>query len=179
VLALARDAHRCTLLHLPMQAEEPEQQPDTEPVGTDMSNRQIRRLVGDYLDAMEGIDGVNNHQGSLATADERVMRATLGPVRDRGLFFLDSLTSPKSVAYNTARELGVPTARNTIFLDADTEDAAVVTTRLRQLLETAARNGAAVGIGHPHEWTLEALEHAGRLLREYGVEMVPVCDLVN
>jgi polysaccharide deacetylase 2 family uncharacterized protein YibQ len=179
VLAMARDAGRCTLLHLPMQAEELDQKPDTDPVRTDMSEAEIRELVEGYLDGMDGVDGVNNHQGSLATADSRVMEATLGPVRDRDLFFLDSLTSPKSVAYNTARELGVPTARNTIFLDDDTEDAAVVEERLVELLRMATRSGSAVGIGHPHRWTLEALENSRALLRDYGVELVPVCELVQ
>jgi len=179
VLTMARDAGRCTLLHLPMQAEEPEQVPDTEPVSTNMTEAEIQRLVEDYLEGMPGVDGVNNHQGSLATADSRVMRAALGPIRNRDLFFVDSLTSPKSVAYNTARELGVPTVRNTIFLDADTEDAAVVKERLLELVQTARRNGSALGIGHPHRWTLEALENSRALLRDAGVELVPVCELVQ
>jgi polysaccharide deacetylase 2 family uncharacterized protein YibQ len=179
VLAMARDAGRCTLLHLPMQAEETEQVPDTEPVRTNMTEAEIRRLVEGYLADMPGVDGVNNHQGSLATADSRVMRAALGPIRNRDLFFVDSLTSPKSVAYNTARELGVPTVRNDVFLDADTEDPAVVEQRLVELLKMASRQGSAVGIGHPHSWTLEALKNSRALLRDYGVDLVPVCDLVH
>jgi polysaccharide deacetylase 2 family uncharacterized protein YibQ len=178
MLARARETGHCTLLHLPMEAEEGNGY-DIEPVRTTMSGDEIRGMVEDYLDQLDGVDGVNNHQGSLATTDVRVMEEVLGVLRRRRLFFLDSLTSANSVAYNTARELGVPAARNRVFLDDDTEDPEVVSERLRRLVELAGKHGSAIGIGHPHRWTLQALLESESFLESAGVDLVPVCALVQ
>lgn len=179
MLKMARREGRCTLLHLPMEAEAFEKLADTESVKTSMTSVQIERVVKKYLDAMPGVDGVNNHQGSYATTDHRVMWATLVPIADRKLFFVDSLTSPKTIAYNTARELGIPTAQNNVFLDGDTQDPAVVGARVKRLVQLARENGSAIAIGHPHPWTLEGIENSLPILRGAGVELVPVCELVQ
>ena len=47
--------------------------------------------------------GVNNHMGSRFTADRDLMRVLLKPVKDRGLFFVDSRTTAKTVALDEAR----------------------------------------------------------------------------
>jgi polysaccharide deacetylase 2 family uncharacterized protein YibQ len=178
ILERARELGRCTLLHLPMEPEE-DVEPDIPPVTTEMGEQEIAAMVSKYVEAMPGIDGVNNHQGSLATADERVMKTVLEELDSHGVFFLDSLTSPKSVAYNTARALGVPAARNSVFLDADTEDSEVVEERLRRLVAVAQRQGSAIGIAHPHPWTLEALKANRTYLDNSGVELVYVSELVD
>lgn len=178
ILARAKELGRCTLLHLPMEPEE-DVDPDIRPVTTAMGEQEIAALVSKYVESLPGIDGVNNHQGSRATADDRVMKAVLAALERYDIFFLDSLTSPKSLAYNTAREVGVPTARNSVFLDADTEDIEVVEERLRRLVAMALRSGAAIGIGHPHLWTLEAIKANRNYIENAGVELVYVSELVE
>ena len=178
ILERARELGRCTLLHLPMEAEE-DLTPDIRPVTTAMGEQEIAALVSKYVESMPGIDGVNNHQGSRATADERVMKTVMESLERYDIFFLDSLTSAKSVAYNTARAAGIPAARNSVFLDADTEDIEVVEERLRRLVAMAQRNGAAIGIGHPHMWTLEAIRSNLAYLENAGVELVYVSELVE
>jgi len=178
MLERALASGHCVLLHLPMEPEEKERE-DIPMVTTAMDDDAIEALVTRYIDDMPGIRGVNNHQGSRATADERVMHAVLGTIRRRGLFFLDSLTSSKSVAYNVARDLSVPAARNDLFLDDDTEDRDVVERRIHELVGLAERDGSAIGIGHPHPWTLEALRGSRAYLKNAGVELVTVSDLVD
>jgi polysaccharide deacetylase 2 family uncharacterized protein YibQ len=177
-LELAQKKGKCAILHLPMEPDE-QQDSDLTLVVGDMNDLAIERLVGRYIQSLPGIEGVNNHQGSRATADRRVMEIVLGVVKNYGLYFLDSLTSNKSVAYNTARDLGVMTARNNLFLDADTEDAEVVEQRIRQLVSTARQRGSAVGIGHPRRWTLEALKNSELFLKNTGVELVYLTDIVE
>ena len=178
VYARARRAGRCVLLHLPMESDRHEPT-DVEPVTVSMSSADIESTVARYLDALGPVDGVNNHQGSRATADARVVDAVLDVIAARGLFLLDSLTSPKSLAYARARARGVPALRNALFLDDGTSDPEEVARRVRRLAESARRHGAAIGIGHPHRWTLEALERELPRLRESGVELVGACDLVG
>src|SRR5690606_41144538 len=52
------------------------------------------------------VSGVNNHMGSKATADPRVVSDVLRAVKEAGLFFLDSRTTADSVVAQVARELG-------------------------------------------------------------------------
>lgn len=178
VLARAKRRGRCVLLHLPLEANEryPE---DLQPITIDMSDAEIVSLVGEYMESLPGVDGVNNHQGSRATADVRVMRAVCRALKDYGVFFLDSLTSPESVAYNVAVEAGFRAAKNTEFLDAATDRREDVDTRLRELVETARKRGYAIGIGHPHPWTFEALRDFPEFLLTTDVELVSLCDLIE
>ncbi len=77
------------------------------------------------LRAVPYIVGVNGHMGSRFTSDPRAMRTLLAGLRERGLFFLDSKTSPESVAADVAAGLQVPFAERDVFLDHDPEPAAV------------------------------------------------------
>jgi polysaccharide deacetylase 2 family uncharacterized protein YibQ len=136
-----------------------------------------RQLERD-LRAVPYIVGVNGHMGSRFTSDPQAMRTLLGALRERGLFFLDSKTSPESVAAEIASRLQVPFAERSVFLDHDPEPAAVA-----RALATAARvarqAGHAIAIGHPHAATLTAL--AGWLpeIARQGIEVVPVSALVR
>jgi len=95
-----------------------------------------------------------------------------GALGGRDLFFLDSLTSPKSVAYNAAIHAGLRAARNEIFIDDATERRDDVADRIRELVKRAQQNGSAIGIGHPHPWTLEALRESRARLEASEVEIV-------
>jgi polysaccharide deacetylase 2 family uncharacterized protein YibQ len=174
----ARAAGKEVMLHLPMEPEE-KWAYDVAPVTTGMGAPEIEAMVVAYLAGMEGVTGVNNHMGSQATRDERVMRAVLSVLKKRDLFFLDSLTSPQSIAYTAARELGVKAARNDLFIDDDTQEREIVEERLNRLIERARRHGSAVGIGHPHRWTLDALAHMESSLKRSGVRLVFVSELVQ
>ncbi len=61
--------------------------------------------------------GVNNHQGSRATSDAALMQALMPLLRERGLFFIDSRTDAKTVAYDMAKRDGVRAASRKVFLD--------------------------------------------------------------
>jgi polysaccharide deacetylase 2 family uncharacterized protein YibQ len=165
------------ILHLPMEADGFVS--DVAPVTTGMTDAGIDSLVTYYLDRTPGVIGANNHQGSVATQDTRVMTAVIGVMKTRGLFFFDSLTSSKSVAYNTAKSLGVHTARNDLFIDAGTEDPEIVEERLERLFHLAITRGHAIGIGHPRPWTLDAIRRYEGRFEEMGVEMVFLSALIE
>lgn len=178
VLALARKKKRCVMLHLPMESEHARKL-DLEAITVGMNEAEIETMVRRYADSLPGVHGVSNHQGSLATADARVMTAVTRALEGRSLFFLDSLTSPKSVAYNAAVEAGLRAVQNDLFLDDDTERRDDVAQRLRDLVDVARARGSAIGIGHPHPWTFEALRDNIDYLESAGVELVTVCELAG
>jgi uncharacterized protein len=86
-------------------------------ITTDLSNAEIRKRVESAIDSVPFAVGMNHHMGSKATADERVMRVVLTVCRERGLYYLDSRTTPKSVVPELAKELGVPYLENELFFD--------------------------------------------------------------
>ena len=177
VVRVAAGKGKQAILHLPMEAESFTS--EVEPVLTSMSDAEIASLVGKYLDETPGVSGVNNHLGSIATQDARVMKAVLGVLAPRRLFFLDSLTSSKSIAYTTAKSLGVPAARNDLFIDADTEDRGDVEARLDRLVALAKARGYAIGIGHPRPWTYDAIRAWRERAKDSGVELVFLSEIVE
>jgi hypothetical protein len=121
--------------------------------------------------------GISNHMGSRFTADPQAMRTLLTLVRARNLFFLDSVTAPKSVAYDLALEMGVKAERRTVFLDND-QNQEKIAAQLDLLVQLAEKHGRAVGIGHPYPATVEALRKYQSQLRS-RTEMVGLSRLVH
>jgi polysaccharide deacetylase 2 family uncharacterized protein YibQ len=180
ILTEADRAGKRTLLHLPMEPEPgTDPSPGEEAVRVDMSEGEIRDLTAELLDGLGGVCGVNNHMGSRATRYPNTLRPVMDVLARRGLFFLDSVTTPQSVAYRVAREAGVPAARNDLFLDDDTEDPDLVEARLWKLVELARRYGHAIGIGHVNEATATALERVLPRLSLDDVQLVPLDELVH
>lgn len=181
VARLAQQKRREILLHLPM---EPQGYPKVDPgkgaLLREMDEDTLESLLLQDLKGIPNPVGVNNHMGSSFTEDDRAMRVVLKVLKRRGLFFLDSRTSPNSVAYETAKELGLKAGRRQVFLDnGDQADPAAVEKQIWRLVHIAQKEGRAIGIGHPHPYTLEALRRTLPQLKENGVEVVPVSRLVD
>jgi hypothetical protein len=167
------------MLHLPM---EPKGYPRINPgrlaVLCDMKGSEIERTVEKAIEQVPGAIGVDNHMGSKATEDERVMRSVLSVLKRHGLFFVDSLTTNRSVAHKLARRMGVPTVRNDLFID-NSRNPGDVLEYLRLLADVARRRGHAIGIGHPYEATLQALERGIPKLKGQGMRFVRISELVK
>jgi len=177
----ARMLHRAGLqvmLHLPMEPENSYLNPGPGAITTGMSEDEIRHRVRTALKSVPYAEGVNNHMGSRATADRRVMNVVMDELRRHGKYFLDSYTSSHSVAVQVASSLGVDCARNNRFLDHE-PDVGYVKSRLRELIRLALQNGQAIGIGHVRQETLQALREVGPEFARAGVELVYLSDMMD
>jgi len=114
---------------------------------TSLPDDEIRRRVGAAIDDVPYAIGMNNHMGSRVTADERVMRIVLQVCKERGLFFLDSRTSWKTVVPKVAKELGVPLLQNDVFLD-DVNTRSHVSRQISVVRRELAKRSTCVVIGH-------------------------------
>jgi polysaccharide deacetylase 2 family uncharacterized protein YibQ len=114
---------------------------------TNLSDEEIRDKVRKAIDAVPYAIGINNHTGSKATGDIRVMRAIMDVCKERGLLFLDSHTNYRSVACKAAAEKNVPCLENEIFLD-DHALPAHISKQLKLLADRSKQNGTAIAIGH-------------------------------
>jgi polysaccharide deacetylase 2 family uncharacterized protein YibQ len=166
------------LCHLPM---EPEGFPRVSPGGgavmTAMSDAEIARTTRANIETIRFARGVNNHMGSRATADRRVMADVLGAF-PKGMYFIDSKTTGNSVAGSVAHEMRVKTASRNVFLD-DVQDVAMIRHQLEALASTAATRGIAIGIGHMHPTTMQVLTEDAPKLRAKGFRFVRASSVVE
>ena len=179
----ARIAHERgleVLLHLPLESvNNHEAMANTE--GLIMASMTEPAIVAGFeasYDRVPFAAGTNNHMGSRFTAERDLMRVLLKPIKERGLFFVDSRTSAKTVALEEAQRMGIRAAQRDVFLDAD-EDRGRIKGRLIELLQKARKKGRAVGICHPFPETLAVLKSSLFLLDSYNLEAVPVSKLVK
>jgi polysaccharide deacetylase 2 family uncharacterized protein YibQ len=144
-------------------------------VGDDLQT--ISRIMEENIRAMPFATGVNNHMGSLFTECENKMDATLRVIKKNALFFVDSLTTYRSVACRTARKHHMTLGRRSIFLDNIPDESAILC-QLRRLKKYALRHEQAIGIGHPYKETIRALKHFIKSSKISGVKFVHVSDLL-
>lgn len=179
IAARAKELNHDVLLHLPMEPNDyPSKNPGPGALLSRMSLRELEEQLLKNLDAIPYLGGINNHMGSKLTEDEKIMSLVMEKIKSRGLFFLDSRTSPKTVAYKIAREYSIKAAERNIFLD-NNGDVEMISEQIIKLGEIAMENGFAIGIGHPYHNTLLALQQTIPKLKERGIKIAPISQLVN
>ncbi|HVH31144.1 MAG TPA: divergent polysaccharide deacetylase family protein, partial [bacterium] len=166
------------MLHLPLEPEDPKLPLGPGGVTTAMNADQIAQTVAADLDQVPGAIGINNHEGSKATADERVMRAVLEIIKSRGLFFVDSVTSPRTIAGRLAAQMQIPTASRAVFLD-NQDQAEAIRTQMRELITVALQRKQAIAIGHTMRMTPQVLQEMLGEFDRQDIELVPVSTLVH
>jgi polysaccharide deacetylase 2 family uncharacterized protein YibQ len=173
----AQAAGKGIMLHLPM---EPMSGIDPGPgrITTKMGDAAITAQVRDDIASVPLATGVNNHEGSRATSDDRVMRDVTAVLAADHLFFIDSLTAGTSVAERDAHAAGIPTASRDVFLD-NVADVAATEAQLRHAAQVAKTNGTAIAIGHPRPTTLVAVRALVPELQRDGITFVFASDLVH
>lgn len=166
------------LLHLPMEPENHKNKPGPGAITDGMSAEEIQKQVKEDMESVPNIVGMNNHMGSKATSSKKVMESVLSAVKDEGLFYVDSVTSSKSKGHDTAQKMNLPTAKRDVFLDG-VQNKNYVKSQIKKLKNLAKKNGIAVGIGHPHKETVDALREMLPELEKEGIQIVPASEVVK
>ena len=148
------------MLHLPMEPHDyPKANPGEGVLLTSMDDIAIITQLYEDIKSVPGIKGVNNHMGSKFTEDAERMRIILKQLKDKGLYFVDSKTSPRSKSDKTAREMGLRAGARDVFLD-NKQDEGHIIGQIEELKKIARKHGSAIGIGHPYPVTIAALKKA-------------------
>jgi polysaccharide deacetylase 2 family uncharacterized protein YibQ len=168
------------LLHLPLESinNEAEYNGIRGMIRTDMTVQEIIAVVEEDLNQIPYISGVNNHMGSAVTPNESIMQTILERLKGKNLFFVDSRTTGKTVAFDVARRLNIPTAQRHVFLDTETDED-YIKEKLLELFTLAQQRGEAVGICHPLPSTMKVLKDYFRFADIYDVKPVFVSELVR
>ena len=159
---LARLAHQLgkeVILHMPMQSISSTAANEPNALNEAMDEDELSGNVHSLLALIPFIRGVNNHMGSHLTEFDIFMRPVMDSIRsyNSSLYFLDSRTSPRSVAYSQARDAGLSTISRDVFLDNDPNSSAIKL-QYNIWLTRARERGSAIAIGHPYTHTLEVLQ---------------------
>lgn len=142
-----KNSGKTLILHQPMQAISLSTDPGPSAIMPGMSADQIRNLLTKNLDSLGIKIGLNNHEGSLITADTYAMKVVMEVCKERGMFFLDSRTNSKSVCKSVASEYGVKLYERNTFLD-NTPSQADMIAMFKSGIEVAKKNGSVIMIGH-------------------------------
>lgn len=166
-----------TLLHLPLEPEDIGEDPGPGLIRANMKTDEIKLILENDLASVPGVIGVNNHMGSHASRDRGLMYLILKELKRRQLFFLDSMTHPKSVGHRVAYALGMPVLKRDVFLD-NIDDFNYVMERIQEVAEVAKQTGNAVAIGHYRENTLLAVKKSIPRLEAEGFEIVALQNVI-
>lgn len=170
--ALARTAHKLgkeVMLHAPMSNL------SNQPLGPGaltarMDKSDFLATLRSSLSSVPHVKGINNHTGSLLTQLREPMIWLVTELKTQNLYFIDSRTSPRTVAEATARRYAIPTLKRDVFLDNNLDSDAIAI-QFERLVQLAFSRGLAVGIGHPHPQTLDFLKTALPTLAERGIAL--------
>ena len=130
----------------------------------------LQETLIDDLNVIPHVQGINNHMGSLLTQKDEHMQWVMEIVKQRGLYFIDSLTSNHSVALQQARKIGIPSLKRDVFLDNEL-DTASLQEQFDVAVSIAKKRGYAVLIGHPYPETLAFLNKAIPTLSTHNIKL--------
>lgn len=174
---LNRAGHQ-VILHQPMEALDTSLDLGPGGITLGMDGAEVEAQIRENLASLPVAVGLNNHMGSLVTADYETMTSILQAAGELGLFFVDSRTTTASVVRQVATELGVPYGVNNLFIDNES-DVEKIKGQLRVGLDLAQRQGHAVVIGHVRPATADALWEMIPEFLESDVQLVPISRLLH
>ncbi|OGW77965.1 MAG: hypothetical protein A2Z83_05140 [Omnitrophica bacterium GWA2_52_8] len=164
------------ILHLPLESMNGTI-PGRGLIVSDMPDGDVLRVLRKNLDSVPHISGVNNHMGSKGTADARLMGIILNELKNRDLFFLDSVTTPQTRAESIARSYGMPALHRDVFLDnLDSQEAVIQ--KINEMKQIARTKGYAIGIGHYRYNTFAAIKTSLPRLKAEGFQIVHLRNLI-
>ena len=177
---LARAAGHEVLINLPLEPlDYPTNDPGPQALFTAFeANENLERLNW-ALSRVTGYVGVSTHMGSRFTTSREAMAPIIEVLQKRGLLFLDTRSSARSVATGLATELGVPRAINDRFLDARDVSRVTIDARLEEVERIAREIGVSVAVGQAYPVTIERIRAWVQTLEAKGIVLAPVSAVVN
>jgi uncharacterized protein len=167
------------MVHLPMEPKGyPQRHLEQNGLLMSLTDAEIDRQVRRYLELVPHAAGANNHMGSRFTEDSAKMLPVMQLLRERQLYFLDSKTTPLSVGYSLAHEVGLKAGSRNVFLD-NVQEVGAIRLQLQQAAQIARKRGYAIAICHPHKATIEALSQVLPELKADGITFVKVSQVMR
>jgi polysaccharide deacetylase 2 family uncharacterized protein YibQ len=110
--------------------------------------------------------------------DPEKLKVVFSELKRRGLFFLDSRTTPQTLGLQIAQSVGLKAMERSLFIDHSLNEEKIKQ-KIKRLIQVSLLNGKAIGIGHPHPSTLKSLKEMIPQIREKGIEIVPLSEVIK
>lgn len=178
VVGLAVESGTPFMLHMPMEPKSSTENPGEGAILSGDSDEVVRRKLERAFGSVRGATGMNNHMGSRATEDQRVMETVMRYLQQEGGFFVDSRTSNQSVAYAVSQRVKVRSAVMTGYLDV-IDERGTIRNRLRELARMSLDGTPVIVIGHDRPATVDVIERELPALAREGIRFVGVEELVK
>jgi polysaccharide deacetylase 2 family uncharacterized protein YibQ len=177
---LARAAGHEVLINLPLEPlDYPVNDPGPQALFTAFEPAENLDRLNWTLSRVTGYVGVATHMGSRFTTSRDAMEPIMRVLSERGLLFVDTRSSARSVATNLSSELGVPRAINDRFLDAGEISRATIDARLAEVERIAREVGVSVAVGQAYPVTIERIRAWVPTLDGKGLVLAPISAVVN
>ena len=170
--------HLGVMLHLPMEPKNKKEPMEPHTILTTMPKAEILKYVDEGVEAIPHVEGVNNHMGSAATSDARVMKIVLDRLKIKNLFFIDSHVVTTTQGPKTAAEVGIRFASRNVFIDNENKLESIKK-QLEKAKRIALTHGEVIVIGHDRKLTLQAIKEMVPVFDEAGVKLVFARDVVK
>ena len=178
IAGLGRSHGKDIILHMPLESLNPNIREEVDTIRVGMSEKDVLERLKKSIESIPGLIGVSNHEGSKATEDKQVMTVISKYLKRSNLYFLDSLTSQKSVCSEIAATIGTRCVRRDMFLDnMDSPD--YIEKQLASLKKFAFRKGRAIAICHDRKNTIQVLAKVMPEMASEGIRFVSLSDMVR
>ncbi|WP_420402799.1 divergent polysaccharide deacetylase family protein [Nisaea sp.] len=178
-VALAQKAGHEVFLDVPMEPfGYPANDPGPTTLLTSLSAVDNLNRLESMLGRTVGYAGVIGVKGSQFTTDEEALTPVLSVLKERGLMYVDSAASSRTIALEIAGTLQLPRAIANWRID-DSPALAEMQRRLSALERTAQRSGFALGVVPPLPITIDLLASWAATLPERGLVLAPATALAN
>ncbi|MFZ7942194.1 divergent polysaccharide deacetylase family protein [Neobacillus sp. 19] len=170
------------MVHLPMEPKRGKKSwLGPKPITVDLSPEEIRDRVKKAINSVPYAVGINNHMGSKAVEDEKIVRIIVEVAKEKNFYIFDSRTSPETKFPKVARELGVPLLQRDVFLD-DISSSSFVRKQMLRLAKVTEFNGQGIAIGHvgvTGKVCSLGIFHSMDEFQKRNIKIVPASKLFN
>jgi polysaccharide deacetylase 2 family uncharacterized protein YibQ len=170
---------RNSIIHVPMEPiGYPRVNPGNNAILVQHSEDKIDKTLSQFIARMPECLGINNHMGSLATADPDIMQAVMNTLKRHNKLFLDSRTTNVSVAYQTAQKSHIKAFQNDIFLDSPNISSATMESKISRVIQLADSRHHVIAITHCHnQEKLDYLIEFVKRIKQVGFTLVPLSKI--
>ena len=153
------------MIHFPMQASKNFKNIEIDTLNISDSYEKIEARVKKLRDLYPNTTYTNNHTGSVFTENYEAMDKLFRALKKYNFIFVDSRTTPNSVAKELSIKYQMPYIVRDTFLDNDRSFTAIQN-QLKDAIRVAKKQGFAIAIGHPYEVTFQVLKESKHLLND-------------
>lgn len=166
------------ILHLPLEPHRKDVRQEVDTIKSGMEKSEIVARLKEEIETVPYIVGVSSHMGSKSTEEKGLMITIFEELKNRGLYFFDSLTSRESVCSQAAKLTGIRYGKRDIFLD-NSEDIPYIEKQIMTLRRMAFSRGTVIAVCHDRPNTIATLAKLMPLMARDGIKFVYLSELVG